>query len=376
MGIGNDEDLFVISGNILSFNTAPDFETPVCGDNICTISITASDSVDNAAQTITITVTNANDNSPQFTSANNSNVNVPENSTEVLNLIATDGDTLTYTLGDTDEGLFIINGNVLSFDSTPDFESPNCGVTNDSNVCTISITASDGLVANNTAKTITVTVTDICAGDDGFVLDDNNNQCLLDFDNDGVDDTTDLDYDNNGFIEIHNLDMLDHMRNNLAGTSYNNGVDAASTTGAPTEATTACTTDSDNDGTFLCGYELARNLNFDSADSYESNSSNYASTGGNTSTSTNFNAGNANDKASALNPGWTPIGDTSNLFTAIFDGNHFTITHLYMNRSTGNIGFFGYISNATIRNIGVTESYLKSTGGYYPWRRAGCSNQG
>ena len=42
----------------------------------------------------------------------------------------------------------------------------------------------------------------------------------LDSDGDGVLDSVDVDDDNDGLIEIHNLDMLGNIKNNLAGTSY------------------------------------------------------------------------------------------------------------------------------------------------------------
>ena len=63
---------------------------------------------------------------------------------------------------------------------------------------------------------------------------------------------------------------------------------SASTVGAPTRATTNC--DTAVGGVYLCGYELARNLDFDDATSYRSGSVNAAWTS---------------------DTGWTPIGDAS-----------------------------------------------------------------
>ena len=79
LGTGNDEDLFTITGNVLSFKTAPDFESPTCVNNTCTVSIIANDGVNSTTQTITITVDDVNE-SPQFTSDNT--VSVPENTTD------------------------------------------------------------------------------------------------------------------------------------------------------------------------------------------------------------------------------------------------------------------------------------------------------
>ena len=55
---------------------------------------------------------------------------------------------------------------------------------------------------------------------------------------------------------------------------------------------------------------------------------------------------------------WTPIGYTDNAYTGIFDGNGKTISGLYFNSATDNVGLFGYISNGTIKNVGVVDSYL------------------
>lgn len=52
--------------------------------------------------------------------------------------------------------------------------------------------------------------------------------------------------------------------------------------------------------------------------------------------------------------GWQPIGVSSSAFKGIFDGNNHTISGLTINRpSTENVGFFGYIDAATIKNLTV-----------------------
>ena len=55
----------------------------------------------------------------------------------------------------------------------------------------------------------------------------------------------DVDADNNGLIEIRNLDMLDNIRHDLAGTSYKtSGTDPGSSAGASTTEPDNC--DDDN----------------------------------------------------------------------------------------------------------------------------------
>ncbi|MBS3768278.1 MAG: T9SS type A sorting domain-containing protein, partial [Candidatus Cloacimonetes bacterium] len=56
------------------------------------------------------------------------------------------------------------------------------------------------------------------------------------------------------------------------------------------------------------------------------------------------------------NQGWTPIGNGTTKFTASYDGQNHTIIDLFIDRSsTDNIGLFGYIDGATIKNLGVAD---------------------
>ena len=63
--------------------------------------------------------------------------------------------------------------------------------------------------------------------------------------------------------------------------------------------------------------------------------------------------------------GWTPIGNTNNNFTGVFDGNGHVISDLYINRpNDGDQGLFGYAGGATsqIRNIGVVDVNVTGSG--------------
>ena len=192
-----------------------------------------------------------------------------------------------------------------------------------------------------------------------------------DTDGDGVSDTLDVDDDNDGLIEIRSLDMLDHMRHNLAGTSYRTReMGANNTNGAPTSSTANCTTgtDVDNDPTtsltYLCGYELAQSLDFSAAASYATGSVDYCLRPLDTTGATRCallegprpNSTHVVDASSGQNPGWAPILS----FAAIFDGNDRTIRNLYIRatfRATGSIGLFGSITSARgrLRNIGLVD---------------------
>ena len=118
------------------------------------------------------------------------------------------------------------------------------------------------------------------------------------------------DRDGDGLIEISNIEQLDSIQYNLMGIC----------------ASGACN-----------GYELTRSLDFNNPSSYRSGTVNTAFTSGS---------------------GWDPIGTLSVVsFNATFEGNGFTIDHLYINRtSTNYVGLFGFTeSNSRIRNIGLTN---------------------
>ena len=134
----------------------------------------------------------------------------------------------------------------------------------------------------------------------------------------------DVDDDNDGLIEICNLDGLNHVRHNLAGTSYK---DSSGATGVQ------CGTSSDTD---CDGYELVKDLDFEDVD------------GGHDATWTE-GAGGA---------GWPPIGTDFNGFTGAFGGSGHVIKNLYIHVSTfgEGAGLFARISTGgEVRNLGVED---------------------
>lgn len=59
---------------------------------------------------------------------------------------------------------------------------------------------------------------------------------------------------------------------------------------------------------------------------------------------------------------WTPIGNSSIYYKGTFDGQGHTISGLYFNNENQScVGLFGKIYNATIQNVGVTNSYIKGS---------------
>ena len=170
----------------------------------------------------------------------------------------------------------------------------------------------------------------------------------LDADGDGVADADDIDDDNDGLIEVHNLDMFDHIRHNLAGTSYKTGSSVAhNRNGAPKAETANCTTATA--GVYLCGYELTKDLDFAIAGSYAGDSVN-----------DNWrpldSSGNVAVAKDAVNAGFDGITD----FAGIFDGNGHSISNLYSkggSRDT-DVGLFKSIVGAVIRSLGLVDANL------------------
>ena len=132
-----------------------------------------------------------------------------------------------------------------------------------------------------------------------------------DDDNDGSMNSVDVDDDNDGLIEISTAAEFTNIRHNLAGTGYKtNGGEAGNGN------TTGCS--SQNDGG-CNGYELTASINLSS-----------------------FNGGN-----------WTPIGSSSDEFTAIFDGNNNQISNLTITGNNDYVGLFAALENATISNLSL-----------------------
>ena len=141
-------ELSITSAGVLSFATAPDYETKAS----YTATVTATDGTSETTQSITINVTNI-DEAPVFTSS--STFSAPENQNAIGTVIATDadGDTISYSLTGIDASSLSVNSNtgVLTFNSSPDYETKS--------TYSVIVTASDG--ANSPTQSITVNVTDV-----------------------------------------------------------------------------------------------------------------------------------------------------------------------------------------------------------------------
>ncbi|MCK5644718.1 MAG: cadherin domain-containing protein, partial [Gammaproteobacteria bacterium] len=151
----------------LAFISAPDYETPadIGLDNTYEIQVTADDGNGGTdVQAISVTVLDGNE-APQF--ASSSTASIPENTTAVLTVTATDEDVpsqiITYSIsGGVDQALFSINpstGN-LTFTSAPNFEAPADSGNN--NTYDVQVTATDdGTPITSSFQDISITVTNV-----------------------------------------------------------------------------------------------------------------------------------------------------------------------------------------------------------------------
>ncbi len=66
----------------------------------------------------------------------------------------------------------------------------------------------------------------------------------------------------------------------------------------------------------------------------------------------------------AKNNSWIPIGkgNASDWFLGTFDGNNYTISNIYINNDPNNLGLFGHIKDAIIKNVNIDQSHIHFNG--------------
>ena len=110
-------DLSITSNGVLTFNSAPDFES----QSTYSATISASDSLNISQQTINISIVDVNE-APQITS--NSSFTIDENETEIGTVTGSDqdGDNFTFTISGSEINIGETTG-LLTFASAPDYET-------------------------------------------------------------------------------------------------------------------------------------------------------------------------------------------------------------------------------------------------------------
>jgi hypothetical protein len=178
---GADSAKFSINSStgVLTFQSAPNFESPTDagGNNVYDVTVQVSDGSLTDTQAIAVTVTDVNE-APVITSnggGTNASINVAENNTAVTTVTSTDvdaGATKTYSItGGADSAKFSINSStgVLTFQSAPNYESPTDAGGN--NVYDVIVQITDGALTDT--QNIAVTVTDADEFDVSAVTDSN-----------------------------------------------------------------------------------------------------------------------------------------------------------------------------------------------------------
>ncbi len=162
-----------------------------------------------------------------------------------------------------------------------------------------------------------------------------------DNDRDGCRDAgEDLDDNNNRLIEIHTLDDLARLRDDLNGDGIDDGdidaIDAVGDVGCPDSG--------------CAGYELTRSLNFSDPKSYADDSGN----------SDNMDAWT--DRSGS---GWQSIGSCSAAFictsySVMFDGGNYTLADLFINASddSNSVGLFAAF-NGSLQNLHMLNAAVR-----------------
>ena len=156
---GDDaEDFRVSSTGVLTFRTAPDFETPADAgeNNVYDVTVSASDRSLSGTLAVQVTVTDVNE---VLTVTGDATVEYAENgAAAIATYTATDpeGATVTWSLtGDDAEDFRVSGTGALTFQTSPDFENP--ADKNADNVYNVVVTASDGNSSGTLAVQVTVT---------------------------------------------------------------------------------------------------------------------------------------------------------------------------------------------------------------------------
>ena len=161
---GADARLLQITNGVVTFKTAPDFETPrdANRDNVYQITVSASDGRNSTSIDVAISVTNVVETAFAIYSWNTASA--IENTLAPVYRVggsrADGGASLTYSIsGGDDAGLFNIDSEIgdVTFKNAPNYEAP--GDKNKDNSYQITVKVSDGL--NSLTKNVTIKVMDV-----------------------------------------------------------------------------------------------------------------------------------------------------------------------------------------------------------------------
>ena len=147
---GTDSSSLSVDANgVITFNTAPDYETK----NAYSIAYNVSDGTETVSQDLSISIKDENDVPPTISNLA-ATIEIAENTTDVLTVSASDdeGGDLIYTITGDDAGsLSISSSGVITFKTAPNFE--------DKATYAITVNVSDGV--NSSSQDLTINITDV-----------------------------------------------------------------------------------------------------------------------------------------------------------------------------------------------------------------------
>ena len=159
---GADADHFTITGGMLKFSSAPDYEMPADadGDNEYMVTVKAEAGSEMAMQEVNVMVTNVEE--LGTLSGPGSPISYMENGTMTVATYTASGpmaDNAMWTLDEAGTADFTITGGMLEFMNAPDYENPMGGADDDSNTYMVTVKASAG--GEMEMLEVTVEVTDV-----------------------------------------------------------------------------------------------------------------------------------------------------------------------------------------------------------------------
>jgi serralysin len=142
-------ELAITSAGVLTFASAPDYETKTS----YTATVTASDGTNSTTQAITVNVTNLNDVAPVFKGGSSYSTEENKKFITIINVYDSEGDSLSFSISGNDAENFYIDSSsgALSFKDTPDFETKNKYI--------LTITVNDGV--NSISLNMTINITNV-----------------------------------------------------------------------------------------------------------------------------------------------------------------------------------------------------------------------
>ena len=164
---GADADYFTITGGMLKFSSAPDYEMPrgmaMSDDNTSTYMVTvkAEAGSEMAMQEVTVMVTNVVELGMLTGMESPSH---PENSMDTVATYTVSGpmaDTATWNVEGADADYFTITGGMLKFSSAPDYEMPRGMAMSDTNTNTYMVTVKAEAGSEMAMQEVTVMVTNV-----------------------------------------------------------------------------------------------------------------------------------------------------------------------------------------------------------------------